>query len=281
MSALLIGLVLASALLHATWNALIKGGRDKLLETALNTNGGALVALCLLPFLPLPNPACLPYLAGTAGIHIFYYLFLVLTYKEADFSRAYTLMRGAAPLLTAGVGALLLDESLSFGGRAGVCLLSLGVLVLACNGGSRAKGRRLPFFGALAGAATITAYTLVDGRGVRLSGSAYTYVCLLFCLNTLSISLFTLAVRRRAYISYVQERWTHGLFGGTCSLAAYGIVLWAMTRAPVAQVAALRETSVVFGMLLAMAFLKEHLSLARATAVLLVLAGAAVMRLWG
>ncbi len=277
----LICLILASALLHSIWNVIVKGGSDKLVEMTLNTNGGALAALCFLPFLPLPAAESIPYLVGSACVQFVYCVFLSLAYRGGDFTLAYTLMRGSAPLLTAVVTAFLPNQALSAGGRLGVAVLSLGILTLALDAVKRRAGtgtdlRSAGF--ALAGAAAIMGYTVLDGTGVRLSGNAPAYICWEFLLTTLPMCAYTLTLRGRAAFVYAQKRWKRGTIGGLCGFTAYGASVWAMAHAPIALVAALRETSVIFGMLLAVVFLRERLTPARTVAVFLVAAGAAGMK---
>ena len=279
MDPLVLFVVLGSAALHAVWNAIIKGGDDKLIETAMKTGGGALTALLLMPFVPLPFPESRMFIAATVGIHLFYYLFIAYAYKGSDLSYAYTIMRGSSPLFTALFSVFILHESLPNSGWMGVVMLSAGVLILAVSAIRRGKFNLPATVMALANAFVIMSYSLVDGHGVRHSGNAASYICWVNFCNFFPITVFTLITRKQEYFRYVKKRWKYGLFGGMCSLVAYGLALWGMTRAPIAMVAALRETSVVFGMLFAVLFLKEKVTPARVLAVLLVLAGAAVMRL--
>lgn len=279
MSTLVILVVLGSALLHAVWNAIIKGGQDKLIETAMKALGGGFAVMFILPFLPLPLPESRIYLFGTMCIHLFYYLFIAYAYRGADLSYAYTIMRGSAPLFTALATFFFLHEDMTPGGWAGVVMLSSGVLILALDAVRRGGFSAPATAYALSNAVMIMAYTLVDGTGVRLAGNPVSYVCWAFFLNTFPINIFSMAARGRGYFAYVKKRFRYGLFGGICSLLAYGLALWGMTRAPISTVAALRETSVVFGMLFAVLFLKEKMTPARVAAVVLVLAGAAAMRL--
>ena len=274
MTTAVIFILLGSAILHAVWNAIIKGGSDKLFETVMKTSGGGLIAFCLLFFLPAPEPASWPYLAATASIHFFYYLLLAYAYRGADLSYAYTLMRGASPLFTALVAVFLLHDTLLAGGWAGVLLLSLGILTLTLDCIRCGRFNLWATCMALANSLVIMGYTVVDGTGVRLSGNSVSYVCWVFFLNAFPILIFALIRHKGAYFLYVRKRWKYGLFGGLCSGVAYGLSVWAMARAPISLVAALRETSVIFGMLLAVLFLKEKLSLPRIAAILMVLAGA-------
>ena len=279
MDTLVILVVLGSAMLHAVWNAIIKGGDDKLIETSMKATGGGLAVLLVLPFLPVPPPACWPYIAGTVCIHFFYYLFIAYAYRGADLSYAYTIMRGSSPLFTALVSVFILSETLGVSGWAGVLMLSFGVLILAVDAVRRGGFSLSSTILATANAFVIMGYTLVDGHGVRFAETAPSYVCWVFLCNAFPITIFTMIMRRKVYIDYIKVRWKYGLFGGICSLFAYGLALWGMTRAPIASVAALRETSVVFGMLFAVLFLKEKATPTRIAAVALVLGGAMVMRL--
>ncbi len=279
MEPLVIFVVLGSAVFHAVWNAIIKGGQDKLVETAMKTGGGAVVVMFILPFLPAPLPESRIFIAGTVCIHLFYYLFIAYAYRGADLSYAYTIMRGSSPLFTALFSVFILHEALSADGWAGVILLSSGVLILAVDAVRHGGFSLWPTLLAMGNAFVIMGYSLVDGHGVRLSGSAVSYTCWVFFCNAFPITIYSLIARKGQYFCYVKKRWKYGILGGTCSLLAYGLALWGMTRAPIAAVAALRETSVVFGMLFGVIFLKEKVTPVRAAAVLLVLAGAAAMRL--
>lgn len=278
MEAFVIFVVLGSSVLHAAWNAIIKGGSDKLIETAMRAGGSGLLGLAMVPFLPLPLPESRIFLCGTVICHLFYYLSIAYAYRATDMSYAYTIMRGSSPLFTALVSVFILHEALGAGGWAGVLALSSGVLLLAIDAARHGAFSAHATALALANAFVIMGYSVLDGHGVRLAGTALSYIAWGFVCNAVPITLYTLAARRKNYFIYLKTRWKYGLFGGACSVVAYGLSLWAMTRAPVPMVAALRETSVVFGMLFAVLFLKEAITPARIAAVLLVLAGAVMMR---
>ena len=233
----------------------------------------------MLLFLPWPAPESWPYLAGTASIHLFYYLLLAQAYRGGEFSYSYTLMRGSAPLLTALVTVFILGQALKAGAWAGVGFLSLGILVLALDCVRCGAFKLGPTLMALGNSLTIMGYTVVDGTGVRLSGNSVSYVCWVFFLNIFPILLFTLVRHGREYVRYARTRWQYGLVGGFCSAIAYGLSVWAMARAPISLVASLRETSVIFGMLLAAFFLKEKLGPVRILSVLLVVAGTVCIKL--
>jgi len=271
-------IVLAAAVMHAGWNALVKSGGDKLVDITLITTGAALVAAPALFIAPPPAPASWPYIAASVVIHCAYFLLAGLTYRHGDLSFAYPLMRGSAPLVTAMVSVALLGEELGAGGWTGVVLLSLGVLALTRDNwrSGHLQGRAAAF--GLANTAVIVVYTLVDGVGVRLAGNAWSYVVWLFFLNAVPLLLVMLVANGSALLPAARRGWRTAFAGGALTLGAYGLVLWAMTQAPIALVAALRETSVIFGVAIASLLLKERFGATRWTAAVLVAAGAAAMK---
>ncbi|MCR5813223.1 MAG: EamA family transporter [Desulfovibrio sp.] len=277
MSTSLLLLILATALLHATWNLIIKSGDNKLFETGLLTAGGFFLCLCLLPFLPLPRPEAWPYLAISCLCHTVYYIYLAGTYEKVDLCLGYTVMRGTAPLLTS-LFLLLLGNSLSLPAFGGVLVLCSGIFCLACDalrGGSGARGIQY----SLITAVLIAGYTLLDGLGARQSGDGASYACWLFVLKMVPLTTYILLRYKRSYWQYARKRPLPGLLGGVACVISYGIAIWAMTKAPIPVVAALRETSVIFGMLLSILILHEKLTVLRVVAVLLVAAGAAILKL--
>ncbi|MCO5130638.1 MAG: EamA family transporter [Xanthobacteraceae bacterium] len=268
-------LVLFGALLHASWNAMVKSGGDKLTETGLIAGGGAVVSLAALPFVPLPATACVPWMVVSIAIHQLYYALVAAAYHEGDMGHAYPLMRGAAPLLVALASAPLIGETLSLHGWLGVMLICGGILLLALHRHAAPRATWL----ALANAVVIAVYTLIDGTGARLSGNAASYVLWLTFLEAFPL-LTWLWLRDRAGLRrQLRRRGAIGLIGGACAVGSYGVALWAMTQAPVAAVAALRETSVLFAVVIAMAVLRERGGVRRLIAGALVVAGAAVLRL--
>ena len=276
MSPLVTALVLGSALLHASWNAIIKSSRDVLLDTALVAAAAGMLALPLIAYLPLPARASWPYLGASCAIHIGYFSTLVAAYRLGDLGHAYPLMRGTAPLLVALFGVALLNERPSMAMWLGIVLISAGILSLGLL--QQGRAHRGATLWALANAAIIAAYTLVDGSGVRLSGAPAGYVAWLFCLQGLLFLTLVALLRRGALRNYVARHWQRGLGGGFCLISAYGIVLWAMTQAPVAAVAALRETSVIFAALLGSLFLHEPFGRQRLIAACAVALGVAALR---
>ena len=270
--------VLGAALLHASWNAIIKSGRDPLLDMALVTLAGSLLAsaIAVAAAVPPPPPASWPYLAASTVVHIGYYATLAGAYRAGDLSHGYPIMRGTAPLLTALGTWLVLGESLSPGAMLGVLLICGGVLSLGLAGGG-ASGRATAW--ALTNAALISLYTLADGAGVRISGDAWSYVVWLFVVHGLPFGLGVLALKRAAFLRHAAKNWHRGLAGALLSGVSYGIALWAMTHAPVAIIAALRETSVIFAALIGAWFLKEGHLRQRLSGAAVVLAGLVALKL--
>jgi len=266
--------VLGAALLHAGWNALVKASPDKQLDTVVVSASAGLVALALAPWLQAPAPAAWPWLAASVAIHILYFAFLAGAYRWGELSYTYPVMRGGGPMIVALVGALALGEVPSWNEALGIGIICLGVLGFAAG----RHDRRATLFAA-GNAAVIAAYTLIDAQGVRASGAAPGYVLWFFAGNGVVITAAGLARRGRAVPEYLGRHWARGAVGGVCSLAAYGIALWAMTRAPVALVAALRETSVIFAALIGALFLNEKLTRRRLAATGAVMLGLAALRL--
>jgi drug/metabolite transporter (DMT)-like permease len=273
-------MVLLGAALHATWNIIVKAGSDKQLDIILVTCGAASVVALAVPFFPLPGKASWPYLAASVAIHCAYFTLVGLAYRTGDLSYAYPLMRGSAPLLTAVVAVMTIREPLSFGGWLGLALISAGILTLA---GDSWRAGRFPLASTAYGllnAVVIVSYTVVDGVGVRLCGNPYSYILWLFLLIPLPLLLWTLFCRPGAFQAHLLTRWKPGILGGLCTAASYGLALWAMTFAPIALVAGLRETSVIFGTVFACLVLKERFGFLRYVAAGAVTAGGISLKLF-
>ncbi|MFM2067177.1 MAG: hypothetical protein RLZZ584_2086 [Pseudomonadota bacterium] len=284
--------VLLGALLHASWNALIKRGQDKALDTAFIHVLGVVLALPVVLVVGLPRPEAWPYLAGSLVIHIGYYIALVGAYRHGELGLTYPVMRGLAPLLVACGSAALLAESLNAQAWAGVLAISLGVIAMGLSitpGASAGVGTELGIHHhgkalryALANACLIALYTVVDGLGVRRSGNTAAYLATLFMIDGIPYFLIVMWQRREAVrpaLRHMAGRWPVALPAALASLGSYGIALWAMTKAPVATVAALRETSVLFAAVIGAVWLKEAYGRRRIAATLLIMAGVITLRL--
>lgn len=274
--------VLFGAFLHASWNALIKSGSDQQLDTALIHVLGCGVGLVLLVVVGLPDAAALPWLCASLVIHVGYYITLVGAYRHGDLGFAYPIMRGTAPLLVALASGVLIGEHLTAPVWSGVAAISGGVLLIGLarsRHGTGSRSHAIAF--ALANAAIIAAYTIVDGLGVRASGNALQYVALLFLLDGIPYFLIVLwqrRAKRAATVAYMSRRWKIALLGAFASLGSYGIALWAMTKAPITSVAALRETSVLFAALIGVLLLGERFRLQRALGTGVIVAGVMALR---
>ncbi|WP_206244101.1 EamA family transporter [Novosphingobium terrae] len=268
-------IILLAAALHAAWNAIVKGGEDSSMMAVTVTGAAALIAAATLPFLPPPHRPSWPLIAASAILSVCYYVLVGRTYKIADMSRTYPLMRGAAPLLVALASTMLLGDRLTVWAWCGVIVICAGVLAMTSNRGlAPAAGTRL----ALLNACVIASYTLVDGVGVRRSGSAASYTLWIFLLTGAPLVAWTLARRSGEFGSYVGRNWRLAVIGGAGTIASYGLALWAMTATSVAVVAALRETAIIFGTLIAAFALKERIDRARLVAALTIAVGAIILR---
>jgi drug/metabolite transporter (DMT)-like permease len=272
--------VLLGAALHASWNAVVKSGSDPFLDTVSVTASAVAVTAIVLLFLPTPLENSWRCLAASVVIHVAYFGFLVLAYRGGDLSFVYPIMRGSAPAFSALLAAALLGEQPSWGGWAGVFLVSAGVLLLAADA-PRAKGGRLaPAVFALVNAGVIVGYTLIDGVGARLSGHAFSYTGWMILLTGVLVFLLSLFIRGRHVTHHFRSQWRKWMLGGACTFTSYGLALWAMTRAPIAHVAALRETSIIFSAVLALFVLKERITALRYVAIAIVTAGAIVLKVF-
>jgi drug/metabolite transporter (DMT)-like permease len=274
--------VLFAAACHAGWNAAIKTGLDPLASTVLITTGAGIVSLALMPFAGLPPAAAWPWVVASVVIHLFYFIGLSEAYQAGDLGQVYPLARGTAPLMTAGATTLLLGEKLNAVGWIGIVTLATGVLLLSLRGGRAAAERHLDrraVLFALFSAVTICLYSVVDGIGGRTAGDPHPYTLAMFVGNALIVAVYFLGRRGVAALGPLPKLWPVGLFGGSLQLLSYGIVIWAMTKAPIAPVAALRETSVLFGAVLAFFLLKEPLKPARVAAALMIVCGLVLIRL--
>ena len=270
-------LVLLGAILHAGWNALVKSGSDKSLDASLIAAGAAACSLPFLPFLPFPAPVAIPFLIASAFLQFAYFRLVAAAYTIGDIGLVYPVMRGVAPLIVAATSSLFLSEVLSPLALAGIAIISGGILTLAFEA-RRGGGKAIIL--ALINAFVIASYTFVDGVGARLSGNAISYTLWMSLLPP--VLLFSFAFYQRGIsvvAAHVRRNWWRGLIGGGGSILSYGLALYAMTKAPVAVVAALRETSILFALVISVVILKERASIWRYLAGGIIAAGVLVMRL--
>lgn len=270
--------ILFAALLHAGWNAALKAQPDTFLAALAVTTGAALLGAALLPFLPAPAPASWPFIAASSLLQVAYYLLLAAAYRHADIGHAYPLMRGCAPVLVALAG-LAAGDVLHTTQWIALVLVGAGGLALTVGARGHTLSGWRPTALVLLTSMVIAAYTLVDGTGVRRSGAPASYTAWIFLLTgigTVAVSWRRAGARLPAYLA---QRPLLVLLGGAATTGSYGIALWAMTRAPVAVVAALRETSIVFALAIAVLVLGERATRARVCGAGLVALGAVAVRL--
>jgi drug/metabolite transporter (DMT)-like permease len=290
--------VLAAAVTHAVWNAIAHGIKDQMLAFALIGVGGIVVAIPLIAATAFPRAASWPYLLGSVAIHVFYVLLLMQCYRLGEFSQVYPLARGVSPLVVTILAAVFVGEHLALPRIAGVVIVSAGLAFLVLGGrralagapgGSGGEGSPLrsggsrgvappgiqsaAFLAAVGTGLTIAAYTTVDGVGVRLSASPVGYIAWLMLLQSLCVPMFALVRRRDVLLKQPRRILLSGLAAGALSVLAYGLVLWAQTRGALAPIAALRETSVIFGAIIGTLVFREPFGRTRITAAVIVAGG--------
>ncbi len=280
MDPLVFALVLAAAAMHAGWNALVKARLEPLVAMALLVACCGAVGLPLLAAFGPPPAVAFPYIAGSLGLHLLYYLALAAAYRRGDMSQVYPIARGGAPLFTALATVLLLRQPISHHALVGVLVLGGGVILMALH---RRRGPARPDVAALGFAlltgAIIAGYTVVDGMGARRAGDAGAYAALLFVLDAFPLPLLVLWWRGAAAFRPARFYLRQSAIGGAMSLGAYWIAIWAMTVAPIPIVAALRETSVLFSAAIAIIVLRERFVPIRGAAAVVILAGILMIRL--
>lgn len=273
------GLVLLSALMHATWNAIVKSDKDRLVSFGLVMIVGSVMGLVAVPFLPLPDLRAWPYLIMSMIIHNAYYFFLLRAYAHGDLSHVYPIARGLGPLLVALFSGVLIGEYLSAGEAGGVALVSLGIISLAlANGWPRGHEWR-PVAYAIATGMTIAGYTIVDGLGARSSGTALGYIAWLNIIEGPWVFGVAVWLRGRAIIPHLRQYAWRGVGGGVVATVGYGIAIWALSVGAMAHVAALRETSALFGTLIGTFILRESLGPRRIVAAVLIVTGLLLMHI--
>ncbi|WP_343561475.1 DMT family transporter [Kiloniella sp. b19] len=270
--------ILLAAFLHALWNALVKGSGNKFSTMAAVVLGHVPIAVALLPFVPLPAPESLPYLLAGALLHMGYQLFLLFSYRVGDLTQVYPVARGSAPLIVATVSILFLGITLGTVQLIAILIIAAGILSLClvrqADGTQNSKAALL----ALVTGCFIAAYSLVDGIGARLAGTALGFFCWLAIFNGFGFALLACAHRSCSLKSILKDNFRVFALGGSASFCAYALVVWSFTQAPIALVTALRETSIVFALLIGVFVLREKLNLTKVLSTMITLFGAALLR---
>lgn len=278
MSLWILLVVLGAAFLHALWNGLVRSGASRVHSMMALSAVQGLIGLGMAIPQGLPGRGVLPWLVASGLIHAAYKTFLTFAYEHGDLSRVYPLARGTAPLLVLIFGGTVLGEILAPAEIAGICLLGFGILMLTRGVFTSGESRKLlPYaFGA---ACATAGYSVVDGLGARVSGNPGAFVAWMFVLDGVLFATAMLALRGQASVPQGAKVWVTGSLGAMASYASYAIVVWAMTKAPIALVAALRETSIVFGVLIGWTVFSEKMTLTKALSVVLIAAGVVITRL--
>lgn len=272
--------VLAAAAMHAVWNALIKVRLDRFASIQLMTIGMGVAALPLVAFVDAPQGRVWLWITASVALHTGYRLFLVKAYESGDLAQTYPLARGTAPLLTTLGAAAFLFEVPGPLAVLGILLLSAGTLMMSFRGGSPTSavaGRAVAY--ALTTSLFVTGYTLTDGSGARLAATASSYAVWLFVMDAAWTLVLVLFLRGRAVVPSMLGEWKAGLVTGALAAAAYWIAMWAMTKAPIASVAALRESSILFAMAISIVALREPVTGWRVVSAVAIVAGVVALRL--
>jgi drug/metabolite transporter (DMT)-like permease len=272
-------LVLAAAMVHATWNALIKADGDRLALIKVMSLTQFVVSLCLVPFVAAPAIESWPYLAASVALNTGYMLSLNRAYQVGDLSLVYPFARGVAPFIVAIVSIALLGEQLSQTSQIAILLIGLGITSLALTRGAAGLRDLRSALLALVTGAFIAGYTIADGLGARAAGTAHGYMVWLSLFTGLVIVACARSQHHaRAMAIGRRSRWA-GIVSGLMSYASSWVVIWALTLAPIAMVSALRETGVVFAVIIGVVFLKEPVNLSRLASIATTLLGTTILRL--
>jgi drug/metabolite transporter (DMT)-like permease len=273
MTPFVLGCVMCAAILHASWNAVLRGGSDQLWSMTLMMIAVAIVTAIALLFVPWPNAASWPYVIASAIIHTGYNLSLVRTYRSGDLGQTYPISRGSSPVLVALGAAAFAHETLTVASSIGIALVSAGILSLTFQG-KKIRAGILP--AAFTTGVLIGAYTVVDGIGVRLSGNSAAYATSMFLLWSITMPPIYYVMRGKPP-AYTTTQTVMALTGGIVSILAYGIIIWAMQYDAMGVVSALRETSVVYAAIIGRLFLNERLTARRIISCLAIAMGAACL----
>ncbi|POX57053.1 EamA family transporter [Streptomyces sp. Ru71] len=277
MTPLVTAAVLLAAVTHAGWNAIAHRITDKLVGFTLITGGGVLIGLALTPFTAVPAAGAWPYLLVSAAVHVAYYALLMRSFRLGDFGQAYPIARGSAPLVVTVLAAVFAHEVPGGWATAGIAVSCAGLSGVALWG---LRGRRPDWAAigaALATGLTIAAYTVVDGLGVRASGSSVGYIAWLMIVQGTVVPAYAVLRWRRRTPAVLRPCAALGLLGAALSVFAYGLVLWAQTRADLAPIAALRESSIIVGAAIGAVFFKERFGAPRIAAAGLLVVGIGLM----
>ena len=265
-------LVLISAFMHATWNAVVRAGSSRFMTLALVDGTALLICLAALPLVNVPSLQVWGYVLLSVVLNTIYRLFLIKAYETGDFGQVYPVMRGVPPVLVALFSYFLLHEHLSFQALAGVLLICLGIISLTFVRKMTALMLR-PILMAVGAGVFIASYTVVDAKGVRASETVLQYIIYLTVFQSIPIPLLAFLKARTQFVQAIARQWRVGMLGGVFYLASYGLVLFALSLDAVAKVSALRETSVIIGAIIAALFFRERFGWRRTLSALVIVCG--------
>ncbi len=271
--------ILAAAFLHATWNFFVKRSEDKYRGMSAVVLGHAPAAMAMIVLTPLPHVDSYPYIFAGAMLHIGYQMFLLNSYRFGNLSSVYPIARGIAPFLVAGFSVVFLGVDFGIFELLAITCIAVGLISLAFGGKKGSRGNLRGSILAIATGSFIASYTLVDGLGAREAGNALGFYGWLSTINALIFSVIMRWARPGLVKTTVCTDWRMTLSLGSISFLAYALAIWAFTMAPIALVAALRETSIVFAFFLGACFLKEKITILKFLSILLIVCGVIMLRI--
>ena len=270
--------VLGAAFLHALWNSLLKVGTSRMGAMVILSIGEIPIGLAMVMARPALDWSVAPWVIAAGCAHFFYKLFLTYAYERGDLSRVYPIARGSAPLMVGLVSPFFLPDVITPVEFAGIAVLGLGILLMAQGVFANGENRRLiPY--ALGSACATATYTLIDGQGARVSGDAVAYIAWVFVVDGLFFAGGMLAWKGLAVLPRQRKAWGVGMIAAAASFGAYAVSVWAMTIAPIAVVAALRETSILFAVMIGWLVFGEKMTRGKALAALVIVGGVMLTRL--
>ena len=269
--------VLSAALMHAAWNSIIQSSSNSFLESFNFAIWKVPLTLILIIFLPIPHSDSWPYIATSIVVHFIYTYSFVYTYTRNELSQVYPIFRGFPPLIILLLSYFILKENISITGWIAVIVTSLGIISISF------MGSKINFKSSISitiVAFSIVAYSMIDGMGARLSMQSFSYIAWVFFIHWSIYSIFV--IYQQGYetcINHVKIHYLKGIFAGGISLLGYSLILWAMTKAPIPYVAALRETSIIFVGIIGYLFLSEKMTIYKVLSLLTIVIGATLLRL--
>ncbi len=274
----LVLLILLAAIVHASWNAVVKASGDRFLTFTTIHFTGTILGLVIAPFVGFPEPEVWPYLLLSMVVHNVYYVFLLLCYRHGDLGEVYPIARGASPVMVALLAFYLVGEAPSQNAMIGIGIVSFGVISLMFAKGWPNRAGLVPIVLALSTAVLISIYTVIDGLGLRAGNSPWPYIVWLNMLEGIPFAFWAITRRRQELMPFLKINWKRGMTGGCLTIVAYGLVLYALDQGAMAHVSALRETSVLFAAIIGAVVLKESFGFKRILSAALIVGGVVLLQ---